>query len=532
MLAFTAVVFACLGTTAAYLWPSPKLDALEAMRFDQNGPANSRLAIIGFVDPCFQFAFGDSADSTGRANVPDWIRTAYHDMATHNITDGTGGLDASIRFAEEQGRPENPGDGFSNTIIALIGSSNRYISIADALALGTIVAVETCGGPEIPFRGGRVDAAEPNSPGVPEPQQDLQSHTNSFARQGFTPTEMISLIACGHSFGGVQHAPFPDIVPEMNDPNDTQSVAHFDSTFVQFDNNVATEYISGTTQNPLVVGLNDTKNSDKRIFGSDGNTTMLSFAKSQDLFASTCADLFARMLDTVPKSVQLTEVITPLPVKPSGVELTLNGDTLVLSGAVRFWNMTEDPDRTVRLLWDDHVGGNNNVSLPLLGTASAVGGRYPTAWYAFGLPNRKKTPPIVLNAAAGIMSMRFAVNGELEDQDGVGFVVQDAIVFSNSSCVTTRVPFAVKFDVAVRNGVNPTRVYLEEEIRDNVQRTTVVETDILKPEQPAMANSTYTIWSITVADVDAIYTIGAEIDGRKIIVPGDREVVNFVACSD
>jgi hypothetical protein len=30
----------------------------------------------------------------------------YHDMATHNITEGTGGLDASIRFAEEEARAE------------------------------------------------------------------------------------------------------------------------------------------------------------------------------------------------------------------------------------------------------------------------------------------------------------------------------------------------------------------------------------------------------------------------------------------
>jgi hypothetical protein len=111
------------------------------------------------------------------------------------------------------------------------------------------------GGPEIPFRGGRVDAGGPNTPGVPEPQQDLQSHIASFARQGFTPTEMISLVACGyvycilipntltlnthrHSFGGVEHAPFPDISPEMHDPNNTLSVSHFDTTFAHFDNNV------------------------------------------------------------------------------------------------------------------------------------------------------------------------------------------------------------------------------------------------------------------------------------------------------
>jgi hypothetical protein len=33
-------------------------------------------------------------------------RQAYHDMATHNVQDGTGGLDASIRFPEEQARSE------------------------------------------------------------------------------------------------------------------------------------------------------------------------------------------------------------------------------------------------------------------------------------------------------------------------------------------------------------------------------------------------------------------------------------------
>jgi hypothetical protein len=41
-----------------------------------------------------------------------------------------------------------------------------------------------------------------------------------------------------HSFGGVQHQQFPDIAPELHDPNNTLSVAHFDTTFAQFDNNV------------------------------------------------------------------------------------------------------------------------------------------------------------------------------------------------------------------------------------------------------------------------------------------------------
>ncbi|KAF8207358.1 heme peroxidase [Mycena galopus ATCC 62051] len=319
-------LFALLATATAYIWPSPQFEALDEMRFEQS--------LAGFVNPCDLFIF-DGSGNSGRADSADWIRTAYHDMATHNVEDGTGGLDGSIRFLEEMARPEDAGDGFQNTINVLAGQSNRYVSIADVVALGAVIAVENCGGPEIAFRGGRVDATEPNAPGVPQPQESLDSHIASFARQGFTQTEMIGLVACGHTFGGVQHVPFPDIVPELNDPNSTESVAHFDSSFVNFDNNIATEYISGTTQNPLVVGLNDTTNSDKRIFGSDGNVTMSAFANSPELFASTCAELFAKMIDTVPRGIQLTDVVTPLPVKPIIAGFNLDGDTLRLDGRVR-----------------------------------------------------------------------------------------------------------------------------------------------------------------------------------------------------
>jgi hypothetical protein len=41
------------------------------------------------------------------------------------------------------------------------------------------------------------------------------------------------------------------------------------------------------------------------------------------------------MIDTVPRGVQLTEVITPLPVKPIIAGFTLDGDTLQLGGRVR-----------------------------------------------------------------------------------------------------------------------------------------------------------------------------------------------------
>lgn len=101
----------------AYKWPNPQLDELESQRYDRMG-YNARALSEGVI-PCDQFLLGETV---GRANAADWLRTvstksqadfdplwlinvifeAYHDMATHNVTSGTGGLDGSIRFEQDQ----------------------------------------------------------------------------------------------------------------------------------------------------------------------------------------------------------------------------------------------------------------------------------------------------------------------------------------------------------------------------------------------------------------------------------------------
>ncbi|KAJ7141910.1 heme peroxidase [Mycena crocata] len=511
MLAALALI-GSLATANAYVWPSPQLEALDSARFGL-----VTFAVHGlddFLNTCSGFLFATGVDEeTGRSNAADWLRTAYHDMATHNVEDGTGGLDASIRFGVEQGREENAGTGFNNTVSHLFApNANRYISVADLIALGAVMVMEACGPaggrpadiPQLAYRGGRVDATEPNLPGVPRPEQDLDSHIAAFSRQGFTQKEMISLIACGHSFGGVQHQFFPEIVPELNDANNTLSVQHFDTTNFEFDNNVATEYIAGTTQNPLVVGLNDTTNSDKRIFGSDGNATMRAFAESRELFASTCAELITRMIDTVPKGVQLTEVITPLPVKPT-VSFTLDGDVLQMTIEVRFFGMS-DEKRTVLLLADDHAGNTKNWTLDALGVTTGLNGRYSAAWYTINA-----TVP----ATAGFKNMSFSVDGKLEDQDGHGFPLEDGVVFANTSCAFDDTFTGGRIDVGVRNGLNPSRVYLEWDSPDNTTRPITQEINIPPPAQASAADSPYTIWSVDIPSTFARYTIGAEVDGVK-----------------
>lgn len=70
---FPLTLLTLAGSASAYLWPSPQLDALESIRWDQAG--TNAHGIAGFVTPCDSFISGTAANHTGRSNVPDWIRT-------------------------------------------------------------------------------------------------------------------------------------------------------------------------------------------------------------------------------------------------------------------------------------------------------------------------------------------------------------------------------------------------------------------------------------------------------------------------
>ncbi|KAJ7853387.1 hypothetical protein B0H13DRAFT_2358985 [Mycena leptocephala] len=388
----------------------------------------------------------------------DHRRRLYHQDPSssrpHNNADGTGGTDVSIRFPEEQARAENAADGFNNILRLLAGVASRCVSIADALALGAITAIENWYAFSISHLARRPPNRIPrrphrrSGPGVPQPQQDLKTNIGAFARQGFTQTEMIGLVACG-----------------------------------------AKEYISGTTQNPLVVGSNDTTNSDKRIFGSDGNATMhLCVFPFVLVGAVIPPSSFA--CSTQPKNIRhlplslrlhLLQIIRQdaqygperreaqgghpaLPVKPDNLELTLDGDELVFSGMVRarlplyYISLTilyislTNPFISLnkRTLIDPRTRSSsknknkNNATLTFSSVSTCVSST--AAWYSFD------DPPIVVDAKAGIKGMRFVVDGKLHDQGGVGFAVQDTdtVMFSETSCLTD--PDASP----VRNGANVT----------------------------------------------------------------------------
>lgn len=210
--------------------------------------------------------------------------------------------------------------------------------MADLVAMGTAVSVGNCGGPKIPYRGGRIDATGPGPTGVPAPDTDLPTTLQFFANSGFNQVDSIKLTACGHTLGSVHHGGFPTVVDNSTvSPNNTQGASHLDTTNAVFDILVVNEYLTGTGQKggPLVTSFNVSSRSDLRLYTSDNNATIQDLSQSTQFFFNTCVDLFQRMFNTVPANVTLTEVIEPMTWKPINTTFDFDGDSLLLTGVVR-----------------------------------------------------------------------------------------------------------------------------------------------------------------------------------------------------
>ncbi|KAF4616395.1 hypothetical protein D9613_008672 [Agrocybe pediades] len=448
---------ALAAVATAYHWPSPKFDALEALLYERSpepaGPFLEAPSLVGLLNKC-------QPSSTGVSVAAQWIRFAYHDMATHNVDDGTGGLDASLYF--ERDRDENVGDGMTATVFELIDFPDKYVSKSDVEAVGVVLSVAECGGPTIPFRMGRIDATGPGPQGVPKPEQDIATHIESFRKQGFTQSEMISLVACGHTFGGVRSPDFPEIVPPPADGSEL--ISNFDTT-PKFDNLVVTQYLDSTTQNPLAVNSNKTVISDFRVFSSDKNVTMKRLAQP-NVFAKTCQDLLERMINTVPKGVKLSEVIKPLPVKVGGVQLSVTQNAMRLKAMLRL--ATANPKRKITMFWQSRDGksctrtacsatfvGTNDTTTVLTRRAGMNPQKY---WF--------DTP---VNATLSASKFWFEVdeqNGKkpiVLDNEGTGYELQDRVLFdtrrTKSDFSEEIFSFVTTVVVAIRDDITPSRVY-------------------------------------------------------------------------
>ncbi|KAL0575542.1 hypothetical protein V5O48_006416 [Marasmius crinis-equi] len=427
-------------------WPSPEMDWIDAVIYEQ---------------PFFERLTGNCAARDNTTVAAQWIRMAFHDMSTHNVEDGTGGLDASVIF--EFDCDENVG--LNRSIGDFLGFSAPFFSLADIIAAGLVVGSVSCGGPTVPYRAGRIDATSAGPLGVPQPQEDLQLLTERFEKAGFTQSEMIVLTACGHAFGGVTQQDFPEVLKDS-------SFLFFNNKTKLFDNGVVTQYLDGSTQNPLVIGVNETMNSDRRIFESDGNSTMQSLS-SMDSFTTTCATLFERMINTVPSSVTLTDVIDPFDFKVGTARLSVSNvsDTLVMTTKLRLLDPKENANRQVNLVWVDRDGSSScgeSCSSPAwnsskIGTTLLTRGHGKTAVeYEFLVDNIDPKKPIG-KFWFEIDEKDGSPKTELKNDDGSGYVITEHNVLYD----VTR--SRVTFDNAQRNFTSLFVIAVKDEYANDAQ---------------------------------------------------------------
>jgi hypothetical protein len=142
--------------------------------------------------------------------------------------------------------------------------------------------------------------------------------------------------------------------------NSMSGVDYFDDTPFKFDNAGVSAYLSGVGKagGPLVSTGNKAFQSDKNIFESDGNTTIKAMATSQKSFENACFPIFEKMINTVPKTVTLSDPIGPSPWLTMWAFLDLTSTGVVTySGTIATYGKTAAP-KTSTYSYSVNHGGN------------------------------------------------------------------------------------------------------------------------------------------------------------------------------
>ncbi|KAL8757511.1 MAG: hypothetical protein Q9184_004191 [Pyrenodesmia sp. 2 TL-2023] len=466
------------------------MDELEDIMF-----LNSGYRARGFaapVTPCSKGA------GPGRIAAAEYIRTAFHDMATGNVFQGTGGADASIVF--ELGG-DNPGPGFPTTLTTFVPYLTSRSSMADLIAMGVYTSVRSCGGPVVPIRTGRIDATEAGPPGVPQPQNSLFTFQNQFSRTGFDTTQMIQVVACGHTLGGAHAANFPQIVPPGSAPDDFKS---FDST-QRFDEKIASEYVAGVSTDPLTVGPSQAagRASDLRVFTADGNATITSMADPAT-FASTCQAMLQKMIDVVPGGVTLTDPIVPYDIKPVALQLTLQagGSEIQFSGEIRVRTTSRPASQisNVQLAYKDRTGGSASSNIVTASKGTAAGFDDSFTFYAFSTKISSQTSISAFNVLVTLASGAT----ETYNNNGNGYPIQDTVMLqAPQSCIAgsqLSITAAVRAPATAANLVLSLKVPRSGIITPALQSQTVALTQQSTVGPYSIVTGTYTLDTAQVQD--------------------------------
>lgn len=251
---------------------------------------------------------------------------------------------------------------------------------------------------------------------------------------------MITLVACGHTLGSVHSVDHPEIV---SGEVAAENIAQFDTTADKLDPIVVTEFLNNTTKNPLIINANDTLNSDKRVFGADGNATMIKL-KDPAVYKAQCENVFERMLDLVPAAVTLSDPLQPVDIKPyiDSHQLKEN-DSIELIGRIRIRTTTAPPidpsDLIVTLSYLDRNGRRSNASIPTTMGTFQGGSSFGYLGENFNWFEFKKTLPASSGISAFDVVLTSRSSGAVTTFDNAGtggYAINPYILFQETnSCL-------------------------------------------------------------------------------------------------
>lgn len=136
---------------------------------------------------------------------PVLVRLAWHAAGTYDKATGTGGSNgATMRFAPESEHGANAGLAVARALLEPIKKKFPWISYADLWTLAGCVAVESMGGPTIPWSPGRDDQPDgshcPPDGRLPDASLGAAHIREVFSRMGFNDQEMVALSGA-HTLG-------------------------------------------------------------------------------------------------------------------------------------------------------------------------------------------------------------------------------------------------------------------------------------------------------------------------------------------
>ncbi|KAJ3290904.1 hypothetical protein HDU79_002859 [Rhizoclosmatium sp. JEL0117] len=271
---------------------------------------------------------------------PVILRLSWHDAATGNVFDGTGGPHATMLIQDPQ---DSHNKGLQRAIDALAPLYKKYqtkISNADLWSYAGAVAIRVMGGPVISWRPGRNDitnirqARLTEANRIPDAKDSWHALIKKFETLGMNATDFAALIHGGHGVGRChreysgyygpwtgQENTFSNFygTPLGKSPSKNESLPEINSWQLTSTNEVnGGQILALPSDNVMITGILDLDHSPTPgVPGPNADRIFQSF-DNKDSFFKYFAPVFGRLLEVTLDGTKLGGWVSTDPADPFG----------------------------------------------------------------------------------------------------------------------------------------------------------------------------------------------------------------------